>query len=313
MSVPSLFASAAATWASAEASISAPVILPSLSASSRANSGLGCAGAGAAGGASWANAGAAASAAHAIQREKRMGSTFLAPLTARIGDITRPVRSALGAPSRGRDLQRRGTTVAADGDDAERLARAGRGDRDAMGELFGRWRPRLEWLVELRLDPRLRGRLDPADVLQEAWLDVSRRFDDWAKKPDMPLFLWVRFLTVQKLAELHRRHGAQQRDAWREVPLHAGPTASADSLAERLAGSVSSPSRGLAREELLARVRGALAGLDAIDREVLAMRHFEELTNGEVASVLGITPAGASNRYVRALKRLREALGEEGA
>lgn len=194
-------------------------------------------------------------------------------------------------------------------DDDALLAAARGGDRRALGDLFGRWRGRLEGLVALRLDPHLRGRLDSADVLQEAWLDVERRFDAWVAQPDMPLFLWVRFLTVQKLAELHRRHGAQQRDARREVPIHAGPSASNASLAERLAGSFSSPSQGFQKAELLARVQESLGALDEIDREVLVLRHFEELSNGEVATVLGITPAGASNRYVRALKRLKQALG----
>lgn len=191
------------------------------------------------------------------------------------------------------------------------VANARTGDREALAGLFARWRPRLEWLVELRLDPHLRGRLDPADVLQEAWLDVSKRFEGWVEKPDMPLFLWVRFLTAQKLLELHRRHGAQQRDARREVALQAGPSASTIALAEHLAGSVSSPSRGVARQETLARVRAALDELEEIDREVLVLRHFEELSNNEIAELLGITKAGASNRYVRALKRLREALGDE--
>lgn len=194
-----------------------------------------------------------------------------------------------------------------DQDDLER--RVHDGDRQALGELFAQHRGRLEAIVALRLDAHLRGRLDPADVLQEAWLDITRRFDEWLQGAQrMPLFLWMRFLAVQKLLELHRRNGARQRDARREVPLHAGPSASTASVAEHLAGSFSSPSQGLARQEVLARVQAALEGLDEIDREVLILRHFEELSNNEVAQVLGITKAGASNRYVRALKRLREAM-----
>ncbi len=189
--------------------------------------------------------------------------------------------------------------------------RARAGDRDALAALFARHRPRLERGIAVRLDPHLRGRLDPEDVLQEAWLDMARRFDEWRDQPDLPLFVWMRFLTGQKLAELYRRHGAQLRDVRREVPLHAGPSASTASLAERLAGSFSSPSQGLARAELVSRVQEALEALSEVDREVLVLRHFEELTNNEVAAVLGITKAGASNRYVRALRRLKTAL--EGA
>lgn len=193
--------------------------------------------------------------------------------------------------------------------DDDITARVRQGDRQALADAFARHRGRLEAAVALRLDPHLRARIDPADVLQEAWLDIAKRFDEWLKSSNpMPLFVWMRFLTVQKLLELHRRNGAKQRDARREVPLHAGPEASTASVAERLAGSFSSPSQGLHRQEVLARVQAALDDLEEIDREVLVLRHFEELSNNEVAEILGITKAGASNRYVRALKRLREAL-----
>lgn len=191
-------------------------------------------------------------------------------------------------------------------------ARARAGDAEAMGELFTRWRRRLELMVKVRMDPRLAGRFDPSDVLQEAWLDVARRLQEYAANPEMPAWLWVRFLTVQKLAELHRRHlGAQRRDAGREVRRMAGPGATSVSIASRLVGDATSPSRGAEREEMRERLTKALDSMDEIDREVLLLRHFEELTNNEVAAVLGITKAGASNRYVRALARLSAILGEE--
>jgi len=199
-------------------------------------------------------------------------------------------------------------------DEKELVEKVGRGDREALGELFSRYRPRLRGLVRIRMSPRLKGRLDPSDVLQEAWLDVGRRFDDWLGDRSMPLYLWIRFLTAQKLLELHRRNlGAQCRDAAREVRLHAGPQASSVSLAEHLAVSMTSPSQGAARAEMNGRLAAALEEMDEIDREVLTLRHFEELTNNEVAEVLGITKAGASNRYVRALRRLRTAIGDEDA
>lgn len=199
------------------------------------------------------------------------------------------------------------------GVEAELVTRYQAGDSDALGELFVHLRPRLMRLVQLRMATQVRGRLDPDDVLQDAWLDVSRRFDEWLaqRESGMPLFLWVRFLTVQKLFQLQRKAGAGVRDVRREVPLRAGPSASVIDLAEHLAGSFTSPSEGVARVERVAQLRRALDSLDEIDREVLTLRHFEELTNNEVASVLQITKAGASNRYVRALKRLRDAL--EGA
>lgn len=190
-------------------------------------------------------------------------------------------------------------------------ARARAGDREALAGLFGRYRGRLRAMVRIRMADRLKGRLDPSDVLQEAWLDVNRRFDGYVAKPEMPLFLWIRFLTAQKLAQLHRRHlGTRQRDAGREVRLPAGPPATSLSIAGLLVGSFTSPSGGAARSEIAERLREALEEMDETDREVLTLRHFEELTNNETALVLGLSKAAASNRYVRALKRLRVALGD---
>jgi RNA polymerase sigma-70 factor (ECF subfamily) len=128
-------------------------------------------------------------------------------------------------------------------------------------------------MVQLRLDPRVRGRVDPSDVAQEAYLEVSRRLADYPRDPRVPLFLWLRLLTGRKLALAHRQHlGVRARDAGRELSLSrgAGPGAGSAALAARLAGRLSTPSRAAARAELRARVRGALDGTDPIDREVLS-------------------------------------------
>jgi len=127
----------------------------------------------------------------------------------------------------------------------------------------------------------------------------------------MPFFLWLRLLTGQRLLAIHRRHlRTKMRDAGQEIALHQGaiPPASSASLAAQLLGRLTSPSVAVMRAELRLRLQEALNGMDAIDREVLVLRHFEELTNGETAEVLGLLPAAASNRYVRALKRLRSIL-----
>jgi RNA polymerase sigma-70 factor (ECF subfamily) len=198
------------------------------------------------------------------------------------------------------------------GSEAGLAERAREGDREALAGLFQRQSGRLRALVRLRLDPRVRGRIDESDVLQETWLDCERRFDEWRGGPEMPAFLWMRLLAAQKVAELHRRHlGAKVRDAGREAGRPAGPPAHSASMADRLAADLTSPSRAAGRAEETSRVLAALDGLDETDREVLALRHFEELTNDQVAAVLGITKAGASNRYVRALRRLRAAVGGE--
>jgi RNA polymerase sigma-70 factor, ECF subfamily len=191
------------------------------------------------------------------------------------------------------------------------LDRATAGDQDALARLFAHYRARLKRMVALRLDRRLRGRVDASDVLQEAYLDLAKRAPDFLARPTMPFFLWLRLLTGQRLLAIHRKHfKAKMRDAGQEIALQQGamPPASSASLAARLLGRLTTPSQAAMRAELRLRLQEALNGMDDIDREVLVLRHFEELSNGETAAILGLQPAAASNRYVRALKRLRSIL-----
>jgi RNA polymerase sigma-70 factor (ECF subfamily) len=193
------------------------------------------------------------------------------------------------------------------------LERGAAGDRSALAELFERHRGRLEQTVRLRLDRRLQGRLDPADVLQEAYLDLARRFPEYIARPTLPFYLWLRLLTGQKLVDLHRQHlGAKMRDAGLEVSVHRGalPGASTASLAEHLLGRLTPPSRAAIRAETRRRVQEALNAMNPMDREVLVLRHFEMLSNEETAQVLGIKPSAASNRHLRALRRFKEILAE---
>jgi RNA polymerase sigma-70 factor (ECF subfamily) len=193
------------------------------------------------------------------------------------------------------------------------LERARGGDCGALAELFERYRGRLEQMVRLRLDRRLQGRLDPGDVLQETYLDVARRFPEYRANPTLPFFLWLRLLTGQRLIDLHRQHlGARMRSAELEVSLYRGdfPRASSASLAELLLGRLTSASRAAIRAETQLRVQEALNAMDPTDREVLVLRHFEMLSNEETAQVLGLKPSAASNRHIRALKRLKEILAE---
>jgi RNA polymerase sigma-70 factor, ECF subfamily len=195
--------------------------------------------------------------------------------------------------------------------DAKDLPRDGGGDERALLELFARNRDRLRRMVRLRLDRRLQGRVDPSDVLQDAQLDVLRRAGEYAANPAMPPYLWLRFLTGQRLMALHRYHlGAKMRDANLEISLHRGtlPEATSASLAANLLGRLTSPTRAAQRAEMQIRLREALNSMDPVDREVLILRHFEELSNSETAQILGIGKTAACNRYVRALKRLKEIL-----
>ena len=196
-------------------------------------------------------------------------------------------------------------------DTSDLLSQAQAGDHRALGQLFSRYRDRLRQMVHLRMDRRLQGRVDPSDVLQETFLDVAKRLPEYAQSSSLPFFLWVRYLTGQKLIDLQRHHlGVKMRNAGREVSLYRGalPQASSISLAAQLLGKLTSASRALIRAETQIRVQEALNSMDAMDREVLTLRHFEMLTNDETAQVLGISKTAASNRYVRALKRLKEVL-----
>ena len=202
--------------------------------------------------------------------------------------------------------------MADDAPDLDELTRRLRaGDLDAVGEMFARCRDRLRKMVRLRLDRRLQARLDASDVLQEAFLDVQAKAATFATKPDLPAYLWLRLVTAERLFILHRQHlGTQMRDAAQEVSLCRGaiPTASTHSLANLLLGRLTSPTQAAVRAERQLRLQDALNSMDAVDREVLALRHFEELSNSEAAAVLGLSKTAASNRYIRALKRLKEIL-----
>jgi RNA polymerase sigma-70 factor (ECF subfamily) len=191
---------------------------------------------------------------------------------------------------------------------ASLLRRAAQGDQAAWGALLVRSRDRLRRMVALRLDRRLQGRVDPSDIIQEACIDASARLAEYARQPDMPFFLWLRFLTGQRLLRVHRQHlGAEMRDVAREVSLYRGalPAATSAALAAQLLGRDTRPSEAAVRAERSIRLQEALNSMDPLNREVLALRHFEQLSNAEAARVLGLQEPAAAKRYVRALKRLR--------
>lgn len=196
---------------------------------------------------------------------------------------------------------------------AEEIEKLKEGGQEMLASRFALYESRLERMITFRMDQRLFGRVDSADVLQESFLEVSRRLDSFLEKPEVPFFIWLRQITSQVLIDVHRRHlGAKKRDVNQEVPLRSGGYANTTSLtlARHLVGNLTSPSQAAMRDEVLDEVRAALDSLDEVDREVLALRHFEELSNNEVAVVLGLQKAAASNRYIRALKRLKSVLSK---
>jgi len=198
------------------------------------------------------------------------------------------------------------------GDGSPRAEEADRETVARWGADLAMHRQRLRRMVVLRLDRRLPGRVDPSDVIQEAYVQAARRRSEYlAETSPMPLFLWLRFLTAQALQTLHRRHlGAKARDAGREISLDAGrvPHATSAELAAQLLGHDTRASEALLRAERKLRLEGALNSMDPIDREVLALRHFEQLSNAECARVLELSESAATKRYVRALRRLKDIL-----
>jgi len=191
------------------------------------------------------------------------------------------------------------------------LQRAAQGDQQEWAALLARHRERLRRMVALRLDHRLQGRIDASDVIQEAYLEAWSRLADYLRNPTMPFFLWLRFLAGQKLVTLHRHHlGVEMRDPNREVSLYRGslPETSSAALAAQLLGHDTRPSEAAVRAELKVRLQEVLNTMEALDREVLALRHFEQLTRSEIAQVLDISEAAVSKRYIRALKRLKQIL-----
>jgi RNA polymerase sigma-70 factor (ECF subfamily) len=183
----------------------------------------------------------------------------------------------------------------------------------AWGNLLAEHQERLCRMVEFRLDSRLRGRIDPADVVQEGFLEAAAHRADYFRQPTLPLFLWLRGVVSNKLLELHRHHlGTHMRDAAREAPLRGAVTTENTSaaLGAQISGHATRPSAAAMRGEEKNVLHKALDGMDPIDREVLALRHFEQLTNAEAARLLGIQERAAAKRYLRALKRLRTILAE---
>lgn len=179
----------------------------------------------------------------------------------------------------------------------------------ALGHFFQLVRERLQRIIGFRLDHRLNGRVSQSDVLQETYVRAAKRLDHYLRQPDMPFFVWLRLEVQQQLIELHRMHfGAEKRDVRREVSMlgyaHSDQTSVA--IAQHLAAQMTSPSELFRRAEKIAWLERTLNDMNEMDREVIALRHFEELSNEETARILDITPAAASKRYLRALKRLRE-------
>ncbi|MDF1844727.1 MAG: sigma-70 family RNA polymerase sigma factor [Rubripirellula sp.] len=190
------------------------------------------------------------------------------------------------------------------------IARIEQGDDHAFAELFSRHRNQLKRMLDRQMDSRLRRREDASDILQQVYIYAHQQIDKYVYEPKMPFFLWLRKLTKQRMIDSHRRHlNAEKRSIKQERTINRRSAAGASaSLAIQVAACLASPSQVAMRAELVSQVARALESMDPIDREIIALRHFDELRNCDVAKALGIKEAAASNRYMRALERLRESV-----
>ena len=198
------------------------------------------------------------------------------------------------------------------------LAEASQGDSAAAAMLLERHRPRLRRMVSVRLDDRVRVRVDPSDVVQETIIEATRRLPRYLDKRPIPFYPWLRQIAAERLEKTHRRHiTAQKRSVRREVPqAPAGRggvplnETSTQTLALQLSAGGSTPSAQMIRQERAAQARQALQALAGPDREILALRHLEQLSIAEIAAVLDISETAAKSRHFRALRRLQERLSE---
>ena len=190
-----------------------------------------------------------------------------------------------------------------------RLALACKGDACALSQVVAEHRPKLVRMIELRMDAAQRRRMGPEDVVQDALTEATRRFPEWCAQDRYPFHVWIRLLTAQAFVNAFRRHhNVQKRDVEREREFAPRASVSAERVADWIAATGTTPSQAVRREEVRQRVLAALAGLEELDREIIALRHFEQLSNDDAALELGIEPAAASKRFARALQRLRPVL-----
>lgn len=191
------------------------------------------------------------------------------------------------------------------------LERLRDGDPEVLGELFDRYRQRLLHIIQIRMDRRLAARVDAEDVLQEIYLDAASRVQYYIQNHSGSFFIWLRLIATQTMANFYRRHlNTQMRDVRRDISISAGKASDSPTrpIAMQLIGHLTSPSRAAIRRESIQQLETAISSLRPVDREVIALRHFELLDNKEVAEILCIREKAASIRYIRAIKRLKDSL-----
>lgn len=186
-------------------------------------------------------------------------------------------------------------------------------DPQAVNRLMNRHRDAVRDMIAMRMDRRMQGRVDASDIVQDVLIEASGRLKDYLRDPAMPFHLWLRQIAKDRMIDLHRRHHAQRRNVDREqgLAVPGGDARSSFDLGARLQDAGITPAAAAMKHELEQRFWLAVDELDELDREMILMRHAEHLGNGEVAVALGLSPAAAGMRYLRAIRKLRSQLGVE--
>jgi RNA polymerase sigma-70 factor (ECF subfamily) len=201
-------------------------------------------------------------------------------------------------------------------DTQDLLAAAGDGDAAAVERLLSRHRAAVQRMVQLRMDPVLARRVDASDVAQDVLVEAHRRLKQYLKNPQMPFHLWLRQMAKDRLIDAHRRHRVAARrsiDREQALDVRLPRDASTQNIAMQICDGQLTPAAAATWRELKRRFEDACRQLDPQDQEIVMMRHFEQLSNSEVATALDLSPQAASMRYLRAMRRLRELLSDDSA
>ena len=188
------------------------------------------------------------------------------------------------------------------------------GDDGATGRLLERHREALRRMADMRLDPKIRQRVDASDIIQDVMIEANRRLASYLENPVMPFHLWLRQITQDRIIDAHRRHRVSKK---RSVDLEQAPVVTSNldhstiQFGLQAVDSELTPAAAAISNEMQKRFEAAVEEMDSIDQEIIVMRHFERLTNQEVAQVLKLSEPAASMRYLRAMRRLKEKFSPE--
>ena len=191
----------------------------------------------------------------------------------------------------------------------ELLLNARQGQRDAVEQLMERHRQSLERMVRGRLNRAVARRVDVSDVVQETLLTASKRMAEYVRDPRMPFHAWLRQIARDRLNDVYRRQLADKRSVANEQSV-GGEGSDFVPPTALVRDAELTPAEAMLRQEFAERFSAAVETLSEADREIIFMRHSEQLTNSEAAELLGLSQPAAAMRYLRALRQLKAILGD---